>query len=344
MRQLKLVVLQLLKAAGLFKLSLYLNRKKLRILCYHGFSYLDEHRFMPGLFMTPTLFKQRMETLRSMGIAVATLDDAVDALKNDQLNIPTVAITFDDGFVSTFDLAIKELVAQKFPSTVYVTSYYQQKQRPVFRLMVQYLLWKSDQVEVELTQLVHGPDQPQRIESEEQRMAVGWQIIQFGEESGSEDQRTQMISTLKQRLAVNLPTEFESKFMMMASDQQLQEAPKSGVEVELHTHRHRLPEDQEGCLGEIKENRDALTSILAKEFHHFCYPSGIWSSKHLPLLRKSDLKSATTLEIGLNSAQTDPLLLKRFTDSQLKAQIEFEADMCGIIDIYAAIKSFLKFS
>src|SRR5437868_4737009 len=57
---LKLVAFYGLKLLGVFALSGFLNRRSLRILCYHGFSIGSEYEFRPKLFMNPADFADRM--------------------------------------------------------------------------------------------------------------------------------------------------------------------------------------------------------------------------------------------------------------------------------------------
>ena len=62
---LKNSVYAIAKGCKLFTLSCQLTRHYLRILCFHGFSFADEHLFRPKLFQTPELFEQRMYWLNN---------------------------------------------------------------------------------------------------------------------------------------------------------------------------------------------------------------------------------------------------------------------------------------
>jgi hypothetical protein len=124
-------------------------------------------------------------------------------------------------------------------------------------------------------------------------------------------------------------------------DRQIRSLLGQGIDIQLHTHRHRLPLEQEGTVREIQENRGVLEPLVGKRLNHFCYPSGIWSEKHWPGLAETGVKSATTCDAGLNSHRNAPLALKRFLDSEDILGIEFEAEIYGFAEIVRRVKRWL---
>ena len=78
-------VLYTAKFLGLFDLSRSLTRQGLRILCYHGGSLLDEHRFSPGTFMSEETFQRRMDFLVRNKYPVLGLTEALNLQKNHQI-------------------------------------------------------------------------------------------------------------------------------------------------------------------------------------------------------------------------------------------------------------------
>ncbi len=130
---------------GLFQISRYLhrNRKSLLILCYHGVSKSDEDLWKPSLYMDPATFRQRLATIRSFGLDVLPLGDALGAIETGSLKRPAVAITFDDGWHDFYTSAWPILQEFRFPATVYQTTYYTYYNRPVFDTTCSYLLWRG---------------------------------------------------------------------------------------------------------------------------------------------------------------------------------------------------------
>jgi hypothetical protein len=79
---LKNSTLKILKTFGIFRLSRYLNKHKIPVLCYHGVSIEDEHEFMPANYMTFKTFKSRIHFLQKSGYQIISLQDSLDMIKN----------------------------------------------------------------------------------------------------------------------------------------------------------------------------------------------------------------------------------------------------------------------
>lgn len=72
---------------------------------------------------SPALFKQHIEFLVNNDFTVASLPTIVDALKaKETIKDKTVAITFDDGFISVYTNAFPILKAHSLPFTVFVNT------------------------------------------------------------------------------------------------------------------------------------------------------------------------------------------------------------------------------
>lgn len=104
------------------------------------------------------------------------------------------------------------------------------------------------------------------------------------------------------------------------------------ADVQLPTHRHRMPDERELFLREVEDNRSALARCGRPKEHltHFCYPSGVYARHHLPWLAEAGVTSATTCEPGLASPRSATLTLPRFIDTHLTPEIEFDAWAAGV--------------
>jgi biofilm PGA synthesis lipoprotein PgaB len=73
--------------------------------------------------VSPALFRKHMAHIREAGYAVVALEDLVAQLKAGKaLSDKTVAITFDDGYTSIYDLAFPILKSHGWPFTVFVNT------------------------------------------------------------------------------------------------------------------------------------------------------------------------------------------------------------------------------
>lgn len=324
------------KWAGGFGLARRLMRGRLRILAYHGFAIAGEDLFRPQLFMKADLFGRRMEYLRRKGYAVLPLSQAAERLARGQLPNDATVITFDDGFYSTWKLAGPIMQNNSLPGTIYVTTYYCLKRNPVFRLVVQYMFWKTDKDNVDLHGLGLGLEGSARLGGPPARREACWKIIDQAERDLSEDRRVALCRTLGERLGVDYESIVRGRFLSLMTPEEIGQAAADGLDIQLHTHRHRMPGDIEGLQKEIIDNRQALKAILGREPAHLCYPSGVFRMDQCDALGEMGVLTATTCESGLNGHDTAPLALSRFLDGNNISWIEFEAEMSGFAELCRA--------
>ncbi len=336
--------LSISKALGLFHLTRTVTRGQLRILCYHGFAMQDEFAFKPLLFMRPETFSTRMEYLRQSGYPVLGLGEALALMDTGSLPAGATVITIDDGFYDFYSVALDILKRFGFKATVYVTSYYMQNQVPVFRLAVQYLFWKSTVKQMDLSDLGIAFNASWAELDDSGKTNLVQRVYLHGETLANEADRDNLIRILAQRLSVDYSALEKSRLMNLMNPEEVRKIAESGIDVQLHTHRHRLPVDKSGTIREVEENRRALAPLTTGTLNHFCYPSGIWQPEHGPWLTAAGVQSATTCDTGFNTPRTPKLALKRFLDGENITQLEFEAEMSGFLEILRYIRWRLKSS
>jgi len=325
----KKLILHLAKLAGLFALARCITRRGLRILCYHGFSFGDTERFMPMTFMRAETFRRRMERLARKRYPVLPLGEAVERLQDGSLPPCAVVLTFDDGAFSTWRLGTPVLREYKLPGTFYVSTYYSVKQTPVFRITVQYMFWKTRAAQVDLS----GLELPVSGTHVLPDSALVWKIIEHGESSLDDVARCTLAAELGSRLSVSYEDIVRSRAFSIMTADEIREAVHAGLDIQLHTHRHRLPNDPELARREILDNRAVLEPLVGGPLRHLCYPSGAWSRKHFAPLQDEGILSATTCDGGLNYRDTPPLALRRFLDGEGISDIEFEAELSGFAEL-----------
>ncbi len=338
----KRCILHLSRWFGLFHVARRVTGQGLRILCYHGFALSDESRFRPKLFIRPSTFEKRMKYLSGRAGPVIGLDEALNLLEGGNLPRGAAVVTIDDGHYSVLQFAVPILLSLHIPTTIYVASYHAVKQTPVFRLVVQYIFWKTG--ERELSTVGLGIPVPEIIplrDLEKQKKGM-WEIIRFAERNFEEEQRCELARTLGERLRVDYDSLTQERNFSLMTPDEIRSLAAAGFDVQLHTHRHDLPEDEALIEREIQENRRILEPLVTRELKHFCYPSGIWSRRHWPMLDALGIKSATTCDPGLNYRHTPRLGLKRFLDGEDVAQIEFEAELSGFTELIRSARLWFR--
>ena len=336
---LKLTFLYFSKWMGLFYVSRYITRQGLRILCYHGFSLTDESRFRPQLFIDPATFRNRLRFLSRKEFSVLKLDQALDRLVQGNLPRCATVITIDDGFFSVYQCGLKLLKEFNFPVTVYVNTYWCMNGNPVFRLLVQYMFWKTERRQIDLTGLGVPQSGPISLQDKGEKDQVMWNIINFGQTQCEDAQRCAIAGALGERLGVDDDMIAKSRIFGLINPREIREMVHSGIDIQLHTHSHSFPEDEILATQEIAANRAMLEPLVGKTLQHFCYPRGFWSEKQWSWLAAAGIKSAATCEPGLNDTETPPLALKRFLDGEHISQVEFEAEVSGYIELFRLARS-----
>lgn len=321
-----------LKSSGVFSLVQKSNwrRERLLILAYHGISLDDEHLWDYSQFMSPEFFRARMELIKKSGCTVLPLGEALERLYANDLPDKCVAITFDDGTVDFQKRAFPILKEFDFPVTLYLTTFYSKYNRPVFDVMCSYLLWKGRSRTLDL-KLITGNDSRIGLSSEASRAAALKQIKSSATERKlSAEEKDDLSATLAEQLQVEYDALLAKRILHLLKPGEVKELAAQGVDIQLHTHRHRAPLDRELFLREIEENRNSIQEMTGARASHFCYPSGIYDSAFLPWLSEAGIKSATTCELGLASTSSNPLLLPRMLDISSLSPVEFTGWLSGV--------------
>ncbi|HEX4947830.1 MAG TPA: polysaccharide deacetylase family protein [Blastocatellia bacterium] len=332
------------KALGVFALIRNTQLRGLRILCYHGIcsSGTDESKFRPKIYTKSETFVRRLNWLARKGYNILDLSQALDLLDRGRLPKRAVVITFDEGFDSFYQTAFGLLREHLFPASVYVTSYYVHKQNPIFRLAVQYMLWKTTLTRFDLSQVDNHLSGEYACNTEKDKDDVAWEIFRYAETRLDEDQRVTLARRLGQYLGVDYDQIVQRRFLHLMTPEQIREMHDAGVDIQLHTHRHQFPLKEERVRREIIDNRSALAEVVARPMVHLAYPSGLWSESAFAWLKATGVQSAATCEMGPNLPDTPRLALRRFIDSENISQMEFEAEMSGVADVLRSVRSRIK--
>ncbi len=287
-------ILRVAKLLGLFALARRMTRRQARILCYHGFSFADEHQFSPTLFMQPATFRARVQQIVDAGFEVVSLEHLIARLERKQPIDNLLVITVDDGWTGFAQFAWPVLHAARLPCTLYLTTWYAEKERPVANVLRRYLQWRG---------------------------------IALPTETDNNEQECEAL--LAAARAHGIVVDGDSAVFRLSEFRSLQALATQGLDIQLHTHRHRLPLDADALAQELDENRRRITELTARPADHLCYPSGEYHLQQLPLLNANGVRSATTTRMGLVTQQADRLQLPRILDGESVSALEFEAELSG---------------
>lgn len=103
-----------------------------------------------------------------------------------------------------------------------------------------------------------------------------------------------------------------------------------GLDLQLHTHRHRVPRDMARFSAELKDNIQILRDTGVSNPSHFCYPNGSFKPEYAHWLRDNGIRSATTCQPGLIQKNSNPYFLPRMVDHENIGASEFNGWLSGI--------------
>jgi peptidoglycan/xylan/chitin deacetylase (PgdA/CDA1 family) len=328
LRQVKLWLLRLAEATGASRLlsrSAW-RRHRLLILCYHGVSRFDEHEW-GGLYISAETFRRRLEFLSRARCNVLPLSEALQRLANGTLPDRAVVLTFDDGLYDFYSVAFPIVESFGFPVTLYLTTYYVEYNRPVFDPMCSYLLWKGcDQKQLEWPEVFPAPialDDAGRARATAaiEQFAISHKL--------SSREKDDLLSRLAERLHIDYEDLCRKRVMHLITPEEAKDLAARGVDIQYHTHRHRVYRSRERMFTELQDNRSRIASYTSSEPRHFCYTGGFYLPEYPQYLKEFGILSATTCKSGLCTAQSNPLLLPRLVDTTGVSDLEFRAWLSG---------------
>jgi peptidoglycan/xylan/chitin deacetylase (PgdA/CDA1 family) len=332
LKKFKQATLRSLKTSGVSTLvqNSRWRRQRLLILAYHGVSTDDQHLWNGSMYMSPEMFRARLETIAKSGCAVLPLAEAITRLYANDLPDRSVAITFDDGNFDYQASAFPLLKEFGFPSTLYLTTFYSHYNKPIFGIFCEYLLWKGRSETLDLKKIT-GRDSKIELNDEAARKAAFREIEKHVRaQKLSAEEKTAFAEVLARQLKVDYDALIEKRIMHLLAPEEVRRLAADGADIQLHTHRHRAPLNRELFLREIKDNRHSIQAMTGLRASHFCYPSGVYDDRFLPWLQEAGIVSATTCETGFASRSSNQLLLPRFLDNAALPSIEFEGWLTGV--------------
>ena len=332
LRAVKRTALSTLRTAGVFDMASRTRWRndRLLILGYHGIAQDDEHHWDPALFITAETLERRLRFLKKAGFKVLPLAEGLDRLYSGRLPQRSVAVTFDDGYVDFYRQAYPVLKAYDVPATVYLTTYYSEKDHPPPAISASYMLWKRRSFAGRVT-VIPGFDAVDLRNDAVRRMLTRAAVQFFDERSRSADCKYALLATLAAEIGFDFDDFRQRRILHLMNPEETRAVADAGVDVQLHSHRHAVPRDEASVRREIDDNRNRIEALTGRPADHFCYPSGVYYPELLPWLRSLKIRSATTCSVGLASSAHDPLLLPRFLDHSGVSQVEFEAWAVGVL-------------
>lgn len=335
----KIAVLFGARTLGLFALSRYLTRSRLRILCYHAGAIGDESGYNPKLFCTARTLQRRMAWMQRRGFRFVTLDEGVEqqAAAAPKAPLRTV-VTFDDGWYSTASELLPVLSGMRIPSTLYLSTQNFLEGWPILNVAVRYIIWKAGARAVEVQGWGAAVDGSYDLATARERNRLAGGVVKAIEAAASGRERIcEELSRFAASLGVPAAAlQFETRRFDYVTKQEAAELGKLGCSVELHGHVHEYPKGDPARLAEdLRQCEATIVGLGLPRPRHYCYPSGSFGAEASAALSGIGVLSATTCIPGLVGGVGGERrhYLPRFLDGEDVHPLEFEAEMSGFSEL-----------
>jgi peptidoglycan/xylan/chitin deacetylase (PgdA/CDA1 family) len=308
------------------------RRRRLLIVGYHGISLNDEHEWS-DLYISPEHFERRLAVIREEGCTVLPLAEGIRRLYDGTLPDRSLVITFDDGAYDFHARAAPILRRHALPATVYLTSYYCAVQKPVFNPIVSYLLWKGRGKTIDCGgSLVTGGTVTIPWDDAARGRLHARVVADAQVTNRTASEKDAIVRRLAAAVGVDYGFIARERVMHLMNRDEIRRLDRNLIDVELHTHRNRMPADRTLFLRELQDNRDVIRDLrgAAEPLTHFCYPNGEYAPPMVRWLREAGIVSATTCDPQIASAASHPLLLPRLIDTMQLPESVFRGWLSGM--------------
>jgi peptidoglycan/xylan/chitin deacetylase (PgdA/CDA1 family) len=275
-------------------------------------------------FIREEEFRRQIDALRRR-FRVVSLEEGSRLLAAGELNEPTVALTFDDGFQDNFEVAYPVLAAARVPATIFVCTDLLDTGRALWFCRLHEALTRTT------------------------RAWLDWNDRRY--DLAGVPARTRAANTLKaelKRLAhpelgiavdeivrVLLPQAHagdaaDPRFRLLTRAAMREMSRDGLVDLGAHTGSHAIlsklsPAEQRD---EIERSIREVSAVTERPCRLFAYPNGTfddYDSSTVAILRQAGITVAVTAEKGLNDRDTPPLELLRYAIGGEPSMPSFEA-------------------
>ena len=308
------------------------RQRRLLVLGYHGISLADEHLWDGTIYMSPETFRRRLNILRETGCEVLPLGVAVRQLFEGTLPPRSVALVFDDGFSDFARVAAPILAEFGYPATVYLCSYYAGFNRPIFDIMLRYLLWKGAQQSIALPGIL---SEEMFLDEDGQRNATEKLRAAALENQMTAGDKDKLLAEVAKVLDLDYQELCRERLLHTMNAEEVRAMNAQGYDIELHTHRHRVSRKQELFAREIHDNRQWIRQTIGgADRVHFSFPGGVWEPVEQEWLTDLGVETALTCVPALADGRCNKLSLPRFVDNAHVGERAFRAWLAGSMSFF----------
>ncbi|MEO0383068.1 MAG: polysaccharide deacetylase family protein [Pseudomonadota bacterium] len=250
------------------------------------------------LEVTPEFLDAALELLKAQGLAIISLDEAMEAIKNPVIRKGRFAVfTFDDGYIDNRDHALPVLETHNAPAMLYMPSSYAQGKGELWWVALEEMIRAAD--------TLLRPDQPetgeQSVRTAQEKLAFYLDVYWTLRAMSQNDQRA-CIRQMAKDQSYDLDALCRHLILSTPELQALNAHPLITIGAHTVTHRAIAQLSPDEAIQEMVEGADWLEETLGHRPKHFSFPYGDPGSadtRDYGLAREAGFETAVTTRKGM---------------------------------------------
>lgn len=294
---------------GFDRMLLLKSKTQHAIINFHGVSNVKGKRFN-NRHMDSAEFEKLIIYLKKRYniISLKELFDNYRSHKN--VSKKTIALTFDDGYLNNFTVALPILKKHNVPATYYLISESLENANFYVWPDVIDLIQKNTKEDISLTV---GTFKYPGFYCEKLKMS----LTDLMKQSGAE--REKHLDEIKEKYPVYVSeSEKEPELIKMVHKTELETYKNEPlIEYGSHTHLHYNLEhlNLEDCFKEVSVSKQIIENIIKKPVTSLAFPDGSYNADTIANSKKAGYDNVVAVTYKLNEKNTEPFILSRFTVS-----------------------------
>ena len=306
---------------GLFDLFLKLLARVCRehpciILLYHRIvddnsKYLNKgaavHHHIKDFKREITYFKKHFQIL--------SMDQVVNHMKVGKgFKRPSIAITFDDGYLDNYTLAYPVLKKHGVPATIYLTTGLVGTPDGIWTEQIGVAFLETKKAYFNFSVLLGDETIPIKTKEEKERAN---RKVSEALKLRPDDERRELMEKLFEELEVSKKSGRHVGERMMLNWEEVQEMRRDGMTIGSHSHTHPILSQMpiQRAKDEISNSKKVVENNVDMRVKHFSFPNGReedFSEELRDYCRKIGFESVCSVVYGpYDASKKDPFALKR---------------------------------
>lgn len=256
------------------------------------------------LEVTPEFLDATLDGLKSDGLALVSLDEAIEAIKNPVVRTGRFAVlTFDDGYIDNRDHALPVLETHSAPAMLYVPSAFPQGEGELWWAALEEMIRVTTRLALpgEGLQAQMQAQDMVPVETADQKQAFYDQAYWALRSMGQDEQRA-AIGQMAEAAGYDLKELCQRLILSTPDLRDVSKHPLITIGAHTVTHRAVARLSAEDAMREMVEGANWLEEVLGTRPTHFSFPYGDPGSagpRDYALARQAGFQTAVTTRKGM---------------------------------------------